>query len=429
MTSLLQEADIAELGNVVRRTDIKSSLQPIQTLSNYITVYPKVVIRALAGLYQEYNHTFIPLIEANREWETDYQYCQDGINPANWCVQIDVAGLSDALLQELADMPEEEVREILRRKIFEIENSIAVYQLLEKFFSRDGNASLFKINFRKVLSGLRQRFGKPIALLAVTEGKYEDMLAAEFGKQPGEPITEEEIKELSGFDAFFGPDQFLEYLATHRGQCDHLLYVRSSDPVAKLKKPDLVIEQPLLGDPDTRRIIKANSLTLNIDAPGMEYNRRINDTKEYMPLIGMAFPVSSVEDLSSSAFEGYISRQGIDPGAVARGEVVLRCKPTKGAYGCYGHISGVMTREKFRNELSRNIRKRGEYVVQPEMATPVVTNETDQYTYIDRMFFGIIGESPEFIGGVRNLMPTDNVEARRGRIHGNGSAVYAEIVY
>ncbi len=432
MTTLFEAntLDVAELGDVVKRIDIKSSLQPIQVLLNYITVYPNVVIRALADLYQEYNHAFVPLIEENREWATDYQYCQDGISSANWCVQIDVNGLTDAFLQELADMSKESVHEILRRRIFEIENSIAVYQLLEKFFARNGNDSFFKIRFRAVLNDLRQRFNKPIALLAVTEGKYDAMFASEFGKRLGEQITKEEIKELSGFDVFFGPGQFREYLTANGGQCGYLLYVRSSDPVAKLKKPGLVIEHPLLGDADMRRIIKAHSLTLNIDAPGMEYERRINDTKDYMPLIGMAFPIGDIDELSSATFKTYITEQGIDLEAVAKGEVALRCKPAKCAYGCFGHVSGVLTDGKFRRELRRGLRQRGDYVVQPEMETPVITNMTDQtkYTFIDRIFFGIIGGQPEFLGGVRNLMPTDNVEARRGRIHGNGSAVYAEII-
>ena len=50
------------------------------------------------------------------------------------------------------------------------------------------------------------------------------------------------------------------------------------------------------------------------------------------------------------------------------------------------------------------------------------------YTFIDRIFFGKMDGCPEFLGGVRNLVPMDTEEVRRGRIHGNSSAVYAEIV-
>lgn len=77
---------------------------------------------------------------------------------------------------------------------------------------------------------------------------------------------------LSGFDAFWGPQQFLDHL----------------------------------GDKNLRRIIKANSLTFNIDNPewGVGDPRRINDTKRYLPAVGTAFEIH--ERVFTSTFEQHL---------------------------------------------------------------------------------------------------------------------------
>lgn len=150
----------AALGRIVERNDIKSSLVPFRTLPNYRTIYPEVVIEAMGHLYREYNRAFAPLAAANREWETDYQYCMEDDVPINWCVQIDMVGLPETLLQELEVVPEENVRDVLRKRIFEIENSIALYQFFENMFSLKGRASFLKTHFRALLDNLRRRFGR-----------------------------------------------------------------------------------------------------------------------------------------------------------------------------------------------------------------------------------------------------------------------------
>jgi len=412
------------LGDIVERRDIKSSLGPFRILPEYRTTYPNIVVEALRDLYNKYNRAFAPLVEKNREWETDYQYCSIEGAPVNWIVQIDMVGLDDDFLRRAKEMSVEEVREILRRQIFEIENSIAVYSLLEGFFSRDGQSSYFKTRFRAVLDYLRRRFGRPIALLAVTDEKYHAMKASEFGKRWDEQLNDEEVFALSGFDRFFGPSEFRQHVEENGGMCQYLLYARTSDPVRKMQYPKSLVRHPLLGESEIRRLIKENVLTFNVDAPDMEYARRINDTKEYMPPIGMAFQIATMEDLRSPACEDFLRAQGFDKPKAA----LLRCKPAKGTYGCYGHVARIMRDGS--NALARGLEQWGDYVVQPEMTTPIVINETDggAYTFIDRNFFGMVNGHSEFLGGIRNLMPAASVEASKGRIHGNTSAVYAEIV-
>jgi hypothetical protein len=415
-------------------------------MPDYKVSYPDIVIRALEVLYLEYNKAFSSLAEINSEWDTDYQFCVDqNGNTSNYAVQIDMSSLTPNFLEKAPNMPFDEVVEVVRNQIFEIENSLAMYQLLERIFSENGN-SFYKKRARASLEEIRERFERPIALLAVTEEKYQSMLELEFGKDTGESITDEEVKEMSGFDKFFGPKSFLDYLRENDGHCDYLLYARTSDPVDKLKKPNVDVAHPLLQDPNIRRIIKANSLTLNIDAPEMDFKRRINDTKEYMPQMGLGLQISSKDELFSpeflghlgkskpyhsftgkklsEKFEKYVISQRVDPESVANGLVALRFKPVKGTYGCYGHIVGTLECKKTRNFLSKNIKSRGDYIVQLEKETVTLASK---YCCIDRNFFALTNGHPVFLGGLRSLIPNDCPEAKKGRNHGSSFTVLAEI--
>jgi hypothetical protein len=343
------------------------------------------------------------------------------------------------------------VREILRRRIFEFENSLAMYQLLEGIFAFDqGKKSNFGFRFGIVLQKLRKRFNKKIALLAVTDEKFEAMKASEFGMDNGQNPSNDLVEKLSGFDRFFSPQQFRAHVEKH-GECKYLLYVRASDPLSKLKKPGTVVDHPLLGDSKMRKVIKANTLTFNIDRPGMDYANRINDTKDYQSRMGMAFPAGVEADLFTLAFtahlfsgekyedyqgkrlspefEAYLKDQWIDPQDINSGNVLLRGKPMKCAYGCYGHVVGFLNDRKFRSELRRNVRLRNRYVIQPEMSTPHIVNRTNgiEYDYIDRNFFAAINGQPKFLGGFRSLMPVDSHECKQRRNHGNCRTVWAEI--
>lgn len=420
----------ADLGVPEVNPTIVSSLGPFTVLPAAQIVYPEVVVQALGELFAEYNRAFKPLIEANREWDADYQYA---VGP-NFAVQIDMVGLQPDLLDRLAGLPVEEVREELRPLIFEIENSIAMYQLLVRIFADEHGASFFGVQWRAMLDDLRRFHRKPIALLAVTHDKYQAMLTTEFGVQPGEELTNEQVQELSGFDAFFGPDEFRAHVEANGGECDYLLYVRSSDPVARLRKPRVVVDHPLLADPELRRLIKANALTLNVDDPTEgSLVWRINDTKAYMPEMGMGFAITTMDDLRSDAFAGYLAGFGIDLQEVLDGSVMLRAKPAGGTYGCYGHVRGLLTQHRFRNELARNLRQRGGYIVQLELPASVVINTATEvsYSFIDRVWIACRpGDSDATfcLGGFRNYMPTNSTEADEGRIHGNGEAVWGQIV-
>ncbi len=446
------------LGPQVSRTDIASLAwskatgqwgpSSFMTVPEYRTRYPRSVIDALGQLYQEYNQAFAPLVEQNREWDTDYQFCRQPNGwPMNGWVQIDMAALSSAFLERAEHLSVATVKELLRRQIFEIENSLAMYQLLERIFSEHR----FKKEWRRSLDVLRHQHGRPIALLAVTEEKRVGMMTAEFGKQPNETITDDEVRALTGFDRFFGPDEFLAHLKERGGQCDYLLYVRSSEPIRKLRRPTEVVEHPLLGNPDVRRVIKAMALTHNIDAPDGHADRRINDTKLYLPTLDMGFIAHDEGDFLAKEFSDYLMRgknphlfvgerltaefaaflrsQDQDPAAVGTGALKLRAKPAVASYGCYGHAAGTILENSWRGVVRKGLRERGPYALQLEQTLPAIFDRESEvcYTALDRVFFTVVGGTPQYMGGFRSLMPMDTVEAKNGRNHGNEHTVWATL--
>ncbi len=418
----------------------------------YRVEYPQSVIEALFHLYREYNQSFSSLIQQNAEWETDYQHAFVNGIPVNRWVQIDMVGLPESFLCEAQFYPKDVLVEVLRRRIFEIENSLAMYQLLREMFSSNDQDSLFKREFEASLNALRQETGMPIALLAVTPQKYEAMKLSEFGKRPEEPLTNEEVRALSGFDRFFGPDEFEEYVRSRHGDCEYLLYARTSDPVAKLRDPRITISVPLLENPQMRQIIRSRAVTFNVDDPAWPVGdpRRINDTKAWMPLVNMGFMARQESDVfyimcipekkqsiavPSEFLVSFLRTRGVSINNLDQaGSIRLRAKPAQGSYGCYGHLSGSVANKKFRSELRQNLQRRGPYIIQPELRTPIVTDiQTDiqtgqQYVYIDRNFMWTDGETYHWMGGFRSYMPIDSPEAKKGRNHGSRFTLWGQIV-
>lgn len=424
-----------KLGTLVQRTDIRSSIGPFLHFPEHSTEYPPNIKEALGRLYSEYNESFGPLVEANREWDTDYQYCLTGPNgtPVNYFVQIDMVGLPNDYLNTAEAVGTDATEQDVRGRIFEIENSLAMTNLLSELFARNGEASQFKDRYHAALDEIRERFGKPIALLAATQPKFDAMRSSEFGKNEDEALGDDEVREMTGFDTFMGPEEFAAHVQERGGECDYLLYVRSSDPVAKLRDPNAQVDNPLLADDDMRRIIKANAITMNVDNPawGPQDPRRINDTKAYLPMMGMAHPVYPDQGYDAEEVSAYLERQGVDQEAIDSGKATVRSKPMGGTYGCYGHERGPFGGVAFANKLNKNMQLRGPYVIQPEMPIPQVDDpENGTFVFIDRNFMSCTGEDnePRFMAGFRSFMPTESQEAKKGRIHGSSTTVWGEIV-
>lgn len=434
ITPTSSEVESHSLGTMVTRTDIPSSIERFHHYPDYVVRLPENVLRVMGEILVEYNSAFTPLVLTNQEWDTDYRFCKNGSEYMNHLVQVDVAGLPQSFFEQAVTLPDAELKKILKGRIFEIENSLAMYNFMRGIFAKNGNPSYFQCNFDAALEELRKKHGDmKIALLAVTDQKFMAMLSTEFGIKDPTPetrIEDERVKQLSGFDKFISPAELEELIKS--GEIErYLIYARTSLPVAVLKDPKRrnEVRAPLLENPETRRVIKERALTFNIDHPEGEWNRSINDTKAYMRTMNLANPVTSLDDLTSDDLVEYLISLGVRPEEVD--EISLRAKPMHQSYGAYGHIRGHLNKQ-FRAELERGFRERGPYVIQREIPPTRLKNADDgrEFGFIDRIFFYISSSDASevrFMGGFRDMMPIDSQEFESHRIHGATEAVWAEI--
>jgi hypothetical protein len=454
-------SEIKDLGQVQRRTDIASSLMPdggFALFRDYKVEYPPVIIQSITELLEECNQAFAKLVEANREWQTDYQYCMDDQGkPINYGFQVDMLGLPEVFLEDCREgkFSKQVIKEVLRNGAYEDENSIAMYGLSGGIFAEGDEPSRYRKVTDQMLDGIRKKTGKQIYLLAVTDQKLDAMRKTEFGKYGVDILTDEDVKKISGFDGLMGPEEFEKHLQDNDGKSKVLFFVRASDPTEKQRNPNYIVEHPLLSNDVYRREIKANSITLNIDNPNLApedaIKQSINDTKLYMPEMKMAHLISSQSDFLSAgfiahllkakkaidyqgeklnpSFKLYLENAGVDPRKVESGEINIRAKPAGGTFGCNGHLTGNIFDGDFRKKLNGEIKKRGAYVLQPEMDTPVIENTSDnvKYKYSHRNFFMYVDGKYVFAGGIQMNIDEEHIEAKRKRIHGSDATVYSEI--
>lgn len=430
-----QTSEVINLGEIITRTDIPSTLGPFEFAPNCEVRFPPEVIKTLGERVEEHARVFSKFVPENTEGnQLAYQHC---VRTVDGCVtepffQVDIAGLSHDFLAGASTVDQEEVARILRGRIFEFESSIAMYGLIETL----GGGGLLGTKFREHLDLIRAKHDKPIVLLAPTKEKLKAMRETEFGKVGTQVLTSKEVNEISGFDALWGPDEFREHLEQHGGECKSLLYVRPSDPIFKLKDPEQKVASPLLGHSNLRGIIRENAITLNIDNPFWPTGdtRRIKDSKAALPLIGMGFRVDTVNDVIANnepeeivvtnTFSEFMNSSGLSQLSS------FRAKPMQGVFGGYGQKTMNFLDRHNITWLEEMLSLRGPYIIQPEIEPLVVTDSStrDSFAVIDRAFFSMVKGVPEFMGGVRILVPLDSGEAQRRRLHGTSEMISAPIL-
>lgn len=467
----IQNNEEAEI--IYQLSGIPSDEAPFHILDKSL-ILEKELVESLAAIYQEFQDKF-KLPKEAREFDTDYQYslAKGTAMPA---VQIDMAALSPDEIQAALKMSTTERHDFLIGKIFEIEGSIAAYGMLSNLFNQTAakniNSSDWGVNWRKMIDSYRTTYQKPVVLLAASQEKYESMLGYEFGLTAeqiaaGLHPTPEQVKLITGFDDYWGPaayQNYVEQLPAWTGQnlpAEHpLLYVRASNPVEKMKDPSFELKDSILDNPKLRQLIRAFSLTTNIDNPSAPFSSHVNDTKSYMSAMNLAFEVNledpdvklwisnqtnsngsgSLKLMGKNKDNTFILRlrdflvsRGIDP----EGDFYLRAKPMVDVFGGYGQLKLKFQsgRPGKMNILEREMLQRGPYVLQPELiSNSRIDAAATEHREIWRLFFGSLATEPENkqifpIAGLVNSIPATSIEIRGKveRVHGNIGASFREV--
>lgn len=409
---------------VITRNDIPSSYGKFKIFSNHQIIYPQCIIDALKGICRENERVVSDIAYQHTESPTDYRFLKlnnDRDDFINLFVQVDMGGLSDIFLADADKFPPHILSTILKNRIFEIDDSLAMYNLMRDIHSVDGPSS-FKTRFDSALEEVRLRTGRKIAILATSDEKYESILRTELGILDGSTPSDDYVRRTIGFDRAFGPSAFKKHLQENENFSKYALYVRTSPSFDDLKNPNGKPISELLVNPTYRRIIRANSLTINVDDPAS--NVVLSDSKAALPIMGMGYRANSLADIDSGTFLEWLVSRGLTP------DMFVRAKPIYGAYGAHGAFT-TPVRNLLGARLENAIEKWGPYLIQPEILAATIRNNWDkkEYGFVDRLFiYSRCDGSGEFIGGLRNYMPTTSKEAKKNNYHGNSDAVWGEIV-
>ncbi|GIW68251.1 MAG: hypothetical protein KatS3mg099_199 [Candidatus Parcubacteria bacterium] len=282
--------------------------------------------------------------------------------------------------------------------IFEIENSIAGYSLL----------SLHPAWGPRWVQTLYEWSPEGVFLFTAHPEKHKGTLEFEWGGNP----TPAQL-ERAGFVGIVAPGKPLP-------QKKGMLQPRTSRPLSWLRSPDASYRDSL-SDLGLRREVTTRSQVPNVDDPAWSLwdPRVVNDSKApYISLIE-ANVIHEVDNLFSSS----------NPPLRA-----MRAKPLRAHFGGYGHLTippcGGKKKKKALQELRRELKRRGPYLLQPEHTPPSdYIPEVGRCKYIDRVFCSLSrGDLRwKWVGGFRCFMPESSYEVKKNRIHGNRETIWALI--
>lgn len=442
-----EETDLGDLKTITIDTQIENTIShlPNPTNGNHaagIYTYPESVVKfprklldAFSRFLVRYNTAFELLVEQNRESETDYQYCFVNGKFINRFVQVDFRTPTQHFLNRVDLLSDEELDQWVESNVFEAENNLARLPLLARMFRRNGDESFFAKRYGQSLEHIRRTTGMPIALVAVTDEKYVNILREEFGIQDATPETrlpQEFVREISGYDMVIGPAETERLIKS--GEIKNILvYGRTSPPLSALRDPKLLSELhvPLLDNAEYRRALRAQSLTPNFDSYSADPDTVLNDTKAYQEALGIAVPVRNLDDLTLTHFMEYLHRRRIEPEHY--GMYKLRLKPNL-RYGGYDHIRGIPISAELNADQAREIEEAlryGTHYGQVEVFPTRIKNRRngELCRSIERGFFAIEGDRAEnvrFLGSFGDMLLEDSVEAQKNTIHGQNDARWRE---
>lgn len=465
---------VVDIGSATQVAPMYHGEAPPLALRGYQICYTKSLVEAYKIACEVYDQQFMQLVERHKTWKTDYQYA-----PSTLAFQVDGPAYTADFLESAKLIDPLLLAGFILKRVFEFEPNIAAYGLNNRLWP-DGTTNK---TWHTTLEIVRQRTEKKIAVLAGSEQKLEEMVLYEMGIKRGQPIIEDEVRAMTGFDAFLGPNDVQSLYEQYQGNdCPYLFFGRTSMPKSWLVNPASHIDVGPLAQPEILRYVRAYALTHNFDdlTLSLEDPKVITDTKEAMGMTGSAYSVTNPRDIYSEKFLHFLAEKGIsmdlvvfpdeltpkkreklgsnlgkylfdfpvtdvlakrfvahlysrgiNPVTIANGSRKLRAKPSKLHYGIYGHLTGGVNRSSFLRELMEQIKSRGTYVIQPEFENLHIVdraNPGESYVAIDRVFFvrGADG-TLQPMESCRSLMPAHSAEGKRNNVHEGSSTRCARI--
>ena len=225
-----------QIGSTTLLEPMYDGEKPPQALREYTINYPETLIEAYRIACDNYDRRYMDVVERHKQWPTDYQYA-----PHTLVYQVDGPAYSDEFLEYAFHQTPETLAEFINARAFEYEPNVAMYGLNGRLWP-EGSTNQ---TWNEALEIIRKSTGKKVAVLAVTEEKLREMLISELGINEITKLPEETIRDLTGFDAFMGPNDLLKQYAKHGGEeSDYVYFGRTSRPKSWLRNPTTENELP-----------------------------------------------------------------------------------------------------------------------------------------------------------------------------------------
>ena len=410
--------------------------------SQRVISYPPQVLRVLFDLYREYTYAFQALLE---EYGMKDAYPLWGIN----CfVQIDMIGLPQDFLDLVYwwNFSDIVLKEMLRRSIFEVENSLAAYSLLRKL----GNPSESKFSEKMdiLLWELRDTFSARVYLATLSDEKYQWVAMFDCWFKKWDWISDSLVRQNTWFDGIISPRELLNLWDINTN--NSLFYTRASLDRKWLIDPREQVSS--LWYKNFRKYLRNKSLTYNIDDPE-QWAAKLNDTKEYMPDIWMWYIVEEITNVITDDYRSFLLRnksdevfswtiftdrffaflqsQWISQSIIDTWDIELQFKPLFWAYWGYWQVSWSILEGKVRTKLNKELKKRWKFIVQPRMPRSdcIDIDTWLEYIYIDRIFLSMnpSTRAMQFMWWFRNYMPKNSIDGQKWIVHWSSQTVYSII--
>lgn len=419
----------------VRKMEIPTLLERPTVLPEFNVELPTNLAVAIGELADEYDTAFSDNLLPNHvESDSDYLSTKIDNKFSSLFYQIDMAALPESFLEDvrLGKVPFDELKEIIRARIFEFEDSIAMYGLIRNAGSElneNGEpvgSTKFATKFDAAIDVMRQQHGA-VVVGAIDDDKFQNLIGSELGiVQRDDPrlLDNDFIRAHTGFDGYISPDEVQELIT--RNDTSTLIFARTSPAPNLLRQAGAYASQEnnLLANFRTRLGLRALALTLNIDNPRSEF--KLNDTKLALPFVNPFSVLVDANNFHQLNLDEVSQQLGIQPADK------VRIKPTQ-AYGAYRQSTkplehSLVPGSNLHNQLVKNPTE--SFIIQPEIPGLVLKgSEHGDFGGIFRIFVSKNIDSGKFevIGGQFNLLPVDNDQARKNNFHGNAAAVFAEI--
>ena len=300
----ISKAQCVDIGVTTKPVSLHENEDPPMALGDYVVSYPRSLISAYKIACERYDQQFQGHVKRHKISDSDYQYA-----PHTLAFQVDGPAYPDTFLNNVEFADPAVLADFIVVRAFEFESNIAAYGLNGRLWP-DGTTNS---TWHATLDTVRQNSGKKVAVLTGTEQKLDETLMYEMGATRDQMPSAEQIRDMTGFDAFLGPADAHKLYAADSQNCPFVFFGRTSRPKSWLKDPKGNPDNWVWDEPGFLKFVRAHAITHNFDKPYLHATDPsvMLDSKVALVDLGGAYLIKKPSDIYSPEFMCLLKTNGI----------------------------------------------------------------------------------------------------------------------